>query len=110
MNSKIPEADIKFVKNRLMPYFEVKKVKLSWSDSDKKWPDIWCEIDGTPIITVTKEWLKQPLDERRKRLVHEFIHIGWGLQHGKYSGIVYSTYPKEDEYSRLVYQRIRSAT
>ena len=66
------------------------------------WPDI--RTDGRSI-TVTREWARQGQHERRKRLVHELLHLQ-GREHGVIDGMVYSTRPKEDEYSRVVYLRL----
>jgi ssRNA-specific RNase YbeY (16S rRNA maturation enzyme) len=72
------------------------------SDSKKVWPDIWISGD---TVTVTQEWARQNADERRKRLVHECLHLV-GLNHGKIDGLEYSTYPAKDKYSMKVYRRI----
>jgi len=67
------------------------------------YPDIW--TDGKSI-TVTQEWAKQSPPERRKRFVHELLHLR-GLEHGRIGRLNYSTYPALDSYSRYVYQQLR---
>ena len=108
----IKKEDIGFIKNKLLPWSGVKRIRLAWSNSTAKFPDIWLSFeDGLPTITVTKEWRRQNMQERRKRLVHEMLHLQ-GLEHpeggsvriGKY---VYSTFPAEDSYSRAIYRRLQ---
>ena len=101
----ITVADQKFITNILMPRFKVKKLRIKWSVSTEKWPDIWVEKGRVPVITVTHEWSKQKVHERRKRLVHEALHIT-GLEHGKIGGLEYSTDPSKDSYSKKVYQEL----
>lgn len=104
----IPKEDIAFIEKKLLPWARISAVKLGWSNSTAKWPDIWVtNVRGLPTITVTAEWRKQSLHERRKRLVHEFLHIK-GLNHPRNGGMgigkfVYSTYPDKDTYSKYVY-------
>ncbi len=86
-----------------MPYFGISALKLGVSSSRKKWPDIWVTLDKIPIVVVTREWAAQYVHERRKRLVHEFLHMR-GLQHDDKIG--YSTIPAQDKYSMQIYNRI----
>ena len=104
---KIAPSDVDFVRTTLLPKFGVKRVYLKWSDSKKVWPDIWVELGKVPIITVTQEWAKQSLHERRKRLVHEFLHIS-GFEHNESLG--YSTHPGNDYYSKRVYKSLVNPT
>ena len=99
----LSEADIEFIKHILMPYFMVKKVQFDYHPSRAKYPDIWLEMDRVPRIVVTREWRRQDTHERRKRLVHEFLHIR-GLEHNETIG--FSTYPDRDSYSMRVYREI----
>ena len=101
----ISEGDKKFL-DKGMAYFGIKAIKIGWSESKKRYPDLWCEMTRPPKITVTAEWARQPMHERRKRLTHELAHIGWGLEHGKHRGLVYSTYPERDTYSKALYREI----
>ena len=101
----ISELDKQFVERKLLPYFGIKSLNLKYSDSKKKYPDIWVSLDKIPTITVTNEWKKQSMNERRKRLVHEALHV-MGLEHGKYGKYIYSTFPRFDTYSKKVYQDI----
>jgi ssRNA-specific RNase YbeY (16S rRNA maturation enzyme) len=80
----------------------ISELHVNMSDSKAKWPDIW--ISGN-VITVTAEWARQNTTERRKRLVHECLHL-LGLNHGKIDGLEYSTYPAKDKYSMKVYRKL----
>ena len=103
-NNVISEGDRKFIVERALPYFGVEKINIRWSSSFKKYPDIWLSYrNGLPVITVTREWKRQSPDERRKRIVHEFLHIT-GMQHDRAIG--YSTYPNQDTFSMRVYRDI----
>ena len=83
-----------------MRYFNIKNLFINWSDSEKRWPDIW--IVGNQI-TVTKEWLKQKYHERRKRLTHELVHYAWGFDHGRRGKYDFNTIPKKDSFSMVIY-------
>lgn len=96
-------TDRKFALNA-MRYFGIKRLNIDWSDSTKKWPDIWVyPNERPPRIVVTPEWRRQNLAERQKRLVHEMLHI-IGKNHNESIG--YSTYPNKDTYSKMVYRFI----
>ena len=95
------EGDIRFVREVLLPWSRVRAVRIAWSDSTKAWPDIWIELGEIPVITVTREWARQGVHERRKRLVHEFLHLR-GMEHDESIG--YSTRPERDSYSMKVYK------
>ena len=98
----LTQGDILFLRDA-MRKFKITSLRLTSSDSKLKHPDIWCDPDvEPPIITVTKEWMRQGAAERRKRLTHELMHIAWRLQHNDLIG--YSTYPARDIFSRLVYR------
>ena len=99
----IPDSDIRFIKQVLMPYAGVQKLFLAYSPSRACYPDIWVEKDGVPKITVTAEWRRQSTVERRKRLVHEVLHV-IGMRHNESIG--YSTIPSRDSYSMKVYRRL----
>ena len=82
-------------------------VTLDWNNSARRWPDIWVRLNEVPPrIVVTREWARQKPTERRKRLVHELLHVK-GLGHGVIGGMAYSTHPERDEYSRHVYNALR---
>ena len=100
---KISKGDIEFIRNTLMPWAGVEKLKLAYDSSRRKYPDIQIELDNIPTITITDEWRRQNIHERRKRLVHEFLHIR-GLEHNEAWG--FSTYPDRDSYSVRVYRKI----
>ena len=95
------KGDVEFIRDRLLPWVNVKSVIIAYSSSTKKWPDIWVQLGEVPVITVTKEWARQGVHERRKRLVHEFLHIK-GMDHD--DSIGYSTIPAKDSYSMKVYK------
>lgn len=96
------KEDIEFIRTRLLPWAEVHAVHIEWSNSTKKWPDIWCyPYERPPRIVVTREWARQNVHERRKRLTHEFLHLR-GMEHDERIG--YSTVPARDSYSMKVYK------
>ena len=99
----ISREDVDFIQNVLMPLAGVNRLYIAYSNSRKKWPDIWVEKGRIPKITVTQEWARQGKHERRKRLVHEFLHLK-GLGHDEKIG--YSTYPSRDSYSMRVYREV----
>ena len=105
-NSKeqITTGDIEFVRHVLLPWSEVRAIYLEWDNSKKVYPDIWLSYRGRiPMITVTREWARQTMKERHKRLVHEFLHI-LGMEHD--GSIDYNTYPNKDKYSEKMYRRL----
>lgn len=97
------KGDVEFIRSKLLPWANVKSVIIAYSSSTKKWPDIWIQLGEVPVITVTKEWARQDVHERRKRLVHEFLHIK-GMEHDEKIG--YSTVPARDSYSMKVYKSL----
>ena len=107
----IPEGDKKFLREKVLPYFRLRSLSLGESSYKGKWPDLWVDVSRTPpLIVVTREWTKQRAPERRKRLVHEALHL-CGLEHppkGRVwlNGLCYSTFPAEDTFSMAVYKRI----
>ena len=103
----INEGDKKFL-DKAMSYLRIRVIKIGWSDSKEKYPDLWCyPKERPPRIVVTQEWKKQSADERRSRLTHELLHVR-GLQHGRIGKYNYSTYPVEDTYSKAMYRHILS--
>lgn len=84
-----------------MPTMRIPKLALRTSKSGSKYPDIWVILGSPPTIVVTPEWARQSARERRKRLVHEMIHIK-GNKHNERIG--YNTYPAKDTFSRRVYE------
>ena len=102
----IVESDKRFIQETLMPYFNVKKLTVSYVPSTKKWPDIWVEpTRPVPRITVTETWKRKSMRQRRIELVHECLHLS-GLEHGRMGRFVYHTKPELDSYSELVYEAI----
>ena len=98
----LTKDDEKFLR-QAMKHFGVKKLRVQWDDySRTKYPDIWCyPWENPPVIVVTAEWNRQNVDERRKRLVHEILHLK-GMKHDESVG--YSTHPERDSYSMQVYR------
>ena len=103
ITSIISKEDRRFLTEKAMPYFGVKALKIEFSTSRKKYPDIWISFNQVPIITVTDEWKKQSLTNRRSRLTHELLHI-FGMEHDESIG--YSTFPARDKFSMRVYKHI----
>ena len=100
----ISEKDIEFLEKKVLPYFGLKSIAINYSPSTERWPDIWIKLDKVPpMITVTREWARQSVHERRKRLTHEFLHLT-GMEHDESIG--YSTYPSRDSYSKKVYKEL----
>ena len=95
-------SEKKFVR-KAMRYFGIKTLRFSWDDSKKTFPDIWVNLNGMPVITVTQEWMRQSSKEKVKRIVHEILHIK-----GKEHNGSYSTYPDKDVFSMKVYNDIVS--
>ena len=113
-DNRIPKGDVDFIRNILIPWTNISKVKIAWEETSQKWPDIWVITNHVPTIVLTPEWRKQSTDERRKRLVHEFIHLrgeshpgGGSKKIGKYT---YSTFPHQDSYSKAMYRKLIGRT
>lgn len=102
---KISQGDINWLKQKGMGFFSIPELDIVTSKSKKVHPDIWIRLDTVPKITVTQEWARQSVGERRKRLVHEMIHIKIS-GHGEVEGLDYNTLPKLDSYSKKVYKDI----
>lgn len=104
----IPLGDLKFFYNRVLPYLGYEgRVYIVKSEYKGVYPDIWVDMSSSvPVISVTKEWRRQSVSERRKRLIHESCHLV-GMKHGRIDSLMYSTYPDKDSFSRWLYQRIR---
>ena len=95
-------SEKKFVR-KAMRYFGIKALRFSWDSSTKTYPDIWVNLNGMPVITVTQEWIRQPSGEKSKRITHELIHV-FGKGHDEKIG--YSTFPDKDTFSKKVYDDI----
>ena len=102
---KLTIGDKKFLV-RAIRTFNVKSLRIAWSDSKKTYPDIWIELSKVPVITVTAEWARQSADERRKRLVHELLHAK-GMGHNESIG--YNSRPDKDTYSMEIYRSIKGS-
>lgn len=99
--SIMSKSDIEFIEQKLLPYIGRDNVRIAYSASKKRWPDIWVEKYRVPVITITDEWKRQPYHERRKRLVHEGLHLR-GMEHNEQIG--YFTKPARDIFSKAVYE------
>ena len=102
---KITDGDRKFIEGTLMPRFRVKRLGIKYNPSTRKWPDIWVQDGGVPMITVTETWRRKPMRQRHIELVHEFLHLT-GLEHGQIGRLSYNTRPELDTYSKEVYRRL----
>ena len=98
-------ADERFLKRKALPYFGIPAVRIISSSSTEKYPDIWVKMPAgqAPEIYVTAEWRRQDYHERRKRLVHELLHVT-GMEHNAKVG--YNSRPDQDTYSMAVYKKI----
>ena len=101
---KLRKRDHDFITKTAMPYFGIKELMVKWDNSTKKYPDIWVDLSNRPPqISVTREWARQGEIERKKRIVHELLHVR-GMEHD--DAIGYSTYPDKDTYSMNVYKHM----
>ena len=103
----VSRADLRWVRDVLMPRFGLKKVTIVQDDEKKgKYPDIWCFPHSNTVV-VTKEWARQPMHERRKRLTHEVGgHLALGLGHGnRERRIGFYSHPARDTFSKGMYER-----
>ena len=99
----IPASDIKFLHEVILPALRIRKqVNIVWSDSARIYPDVWTD---SKTIWVTREWLHHNYHERRKRLLHECLHLR-GLSHGVRGGYMFSTDPTTDTFSMHMYNQI----
>ena len=100
----LTSADAQWVEDRLLPYLGVERIEITQdAEYDKTYPDIW--ISGS-VITVTPEWARQSLHERRKRLLHEGLHLAKGLGHGpKERAMGYYSQPAKDIYTKKLYDK-----
>ena len=100
----LSESDKNWVEQVALPYLKIGSVSIKEDESYYgTYPDIWINT-GTRTITVTRAWAKQSLHERRKRLLHEMLHMT-GLRHGpKERKLGYYSRPDRDSYSKKLYQ------
>ena len=100
-------SDEEFLRSA-MRQFGIHKLMIRMDGSKAVWPDCWVVPDPYPVISVTAEWAKQDKDERRKRLVHELLHV-CGISHGAKGIWNYSTKPWKDTYSKEEYRRLNGS-
>ena len=86
-----------------MPWLGLHKLRLAYSDSKAKFPDLWVEKGMIPKITVTAEWASHDTHTRRSQLVHEFLHLV-GMNHDRKIG--YNTHPEKDVFSKRFYNAV----
>jgi hypothetical protein len=107
MTNPITIGDKTFIE-QLMRRFNIGKLFIAYSESKKKFPDIWITLGDIAKITVTKEWQRQSPRERRSRLVHEILgHLVMGLEHGKYGKYTFDTHPESDTFSKAMYEQLK---
>jgi len=107
LRSSLSTSEKQFI-SRALKYFNIRSVRMEWSGSEAKHPDIWVNRNTVPpTITVTQEWSRQQYPERMKRVVHELLHLK-GFEHSR--KLQYSTYPEKDVFSVKVYNDIVSGT
>jgi len=101
--SLLTSADSKWVEDRLLPHLGLKSVQITQdTEYEGTYPDIW--VQGG-VITVTREWARQGMHERRKRLLHEGLHLV-GFGHGaKERKMGYYSQPAKDTYTKALYER-----
>ena len=106
MRTLLTVSDTIFIRSLIKKY-DTGKIRIGFSASHAKHPDIWIEMNGTPKITVTNEWRRQAMVERHKRMVHEIVgHLVYRMEHGMYNGLNFSTYPEKDTWSMERYRDI----
>ena len=90
----------------MMNCFGIRKLRIDWSNSESRYPDIWCyPYEHPPRIMVTQEWRSHNMHLRRSQLVHELLHLV-GYEHGKIGRYDYNTRPELDTYSKYVYRKL----
>ena len=99
----LTSADARWVEDRLLPYLGLKSIQITQDEEyEGTYPDIW--VQGG-VITVTREWARQGMHERRKRLTHEGLHLV-GFGHGaKERRMGYYSQPAKDSYTKALYER-----
>ena len=97
-------SDARWVEERLLPYLGVESIQITQDkDYDKTYPDIW--VQGG-VITITREWARQGLHERRKRLLHEGLHLAKGFGHGaRERAMGFFSQPAKDSYTKKLYDK-----
>ena len=98
---------MEWVRDRMMPALGLGKVTITEANEHTgTYPDLW-SAPATMTITITPEWARQPLHERRKRLLHEGIHLAWGWGHGaRERKLGYYSRPDRDAFTRELYRRL----
>jgi hypothetical protein len=118
----------------LRKYFNItNKITFNYVYTNKTHPDIWIDLK-TNNITVTNIWTNCNKMEKEKRLTHEILHY-LGYQHWqnyyyilfnelqkiipnlpteyiynkKYVRLLYSTHPKSDTFSMIIYLIIKQS-
>lgn len=90
----VTKAELNWLQNTVMPRLGVKRITIAEDvDYRGKYPDIWAE---GARVTVTREWARQSAFERKKRLVHEVVHVAG---HGHEPRWGYYSRPERDRFS-----------
>jgi len=97
----VTKEEMNWLQNTVMPYLGISQLKLAEDlNHTARYPDIWVEGD---TITVTREWARQGKRERKKRLLHESLHI-YGLDH--MPSIGFYSKPNLDTFSKRVMEKM----
>lgn len=97
----ITDGEMRWLEQVVMPYLNIDRLRLTENlQHTAVYPDIWVEGD---TITVTREWARQSKRERKKRLLHESLHI-FGLPHTPEIGF-YSK-PRLDTFSMRIMEQM----
>lgn len=103
----ISKEDQEFV-HFLMRKYRIKAVKITFSNSSKKFPDLWIsDLDkNIPIVTVTREWQRQSSAERQKRLVHELVGHYYLRLNDNIKELSFYSRPEKDVWSKKLYMKL----
>ena len=81
-------------------------VRVKVTTDSNSYPDIYVLPEEVPpLIVANQVWAKKNDFQRRSEIVHELLHLR-GLKHGRVNGMVFSTFPEKDVYSKFIYQKI----
>ena len=100
----LTKEEARWLRDRVMPRLGIRQMRVD-EDHDYRgtYPDIW--TDGE-TVTVTGEWARQTPWERKKRLLHEALHLA-GMEHD--SRVGFNSRPGRDRFSREMLEAIDAA-